>query len=77
MACINVAAETACLVVLFVWRSSTVTSIITWTGVACSLAWTLLLVITYILATVESQIREAVIEATPDVIEASSEKRDE
>jgi hypothetical protein len=66
MACINVAAETTCLIVLFIWRSYTVTSVIIWTGLACTLAWTLLLLITYIVTTVESQTKKNVIPLSPE-----------
>lgn len=50
LACLNVAAEITCLIVLFRRESGTFTSAIIWVGVGCSLAWILLLLITYILA---------------------------
>ena len=48
MACVNVIAETTCLVVLFLRQSATIASVIIWAGVACSMAWILLLLIIYI-----------------------------
>jgi hypothetical protein len=50
LACLNVAAEVACLIVLFRREGGKVASVIIWVGVGCSLAWVLLLLITYILA---------------------------
>jgi hypothetical protein len=48
MACLNVIAELTCLIVLFVRGSDTLSSVIIWAGVGCSLAWILLLLIAYI-----------------------------
>ncbi len=50
LACLNVAAEVTCLIVLFRREGGTVTSVIIWVGVGSALAWVLLLLITYILA---------------------------
>jgi hypothetical protein len=49
MACLNVAAEVTCLIVLFRREGDTVSSVIIWVGVGCSLAWVLRLLIAYIL----------------------------
>jgi hypothetical protein len=48
MACMNIMTEVTCLIVLFLRHSGTVTSVIIWVGVGCSLAWTLLLLSAYI-----------------------------
>jgi|ERR1700722_453187 hypothetical protein len=49
MACLNIVAEMTCLIVLFLRRGGTATSIIIWVGLGFSMAWTLLLLSTYII----------------------------
>lgn len=51
MASLNVISEVTCLIVLFLRRGGTVTSVIIWVGLGCSMAWTLLLLSTYIVNT--------------------------